>query len=119
MITAHARPKPTNASVWTFIIAVLSAPEQRDRIERLLAAFMGDQNQLFQLQRVPSSSGSFAKSSASLSRFVHRHVDAKPRRTICHRYGAVRPEADLIRAGPARIDASVGDCARGLRACGG
>jgi hypothetical protein len=41
MIAAHARPKPTNASVWTFIIAVLSAPEQRDRIERLLAAFMG------------------------------------------------------------------------------
>jgi hypothetical protein len=54
MIAAHARPKPTNASVWTFIIAVLSAPEQRDRIERLLAAFMGDQNQLFQLERVPN-----------------------------------------------------------------
>jgi len=63
-IAAHARLKPTNASVWTFIIAVLSAPEQRDRIERLLAAFMGDQNQLFQLEKVPSSSGSFAKSSA-------------------------------------------------------
>jgi hypothetical protein len=42
MIAAHAKLKPTNASVWTFIIAVLSAPEQRDRIERLLAAFMGD-----------------------------------------------------------------------------
>jgi hypothetical protein len=64
MIAAHARPKPTNASVWTFIIAVLSAPEQRDRIERLLAAFMGGRNQLFQLEKVPSSSGSFAKSSA-------------------------------------------------------
>jgi len=64
MIAANARPKPTNASVWTFIIAVLSAPEQRDRIERLLAAFMGGQNQLFQLERVPSSSGSCAKSSA-------------------------------------------------------
>jgi hypothetical protein len=49
MIAAHARPKPTKASVWTFIIAVLSAPEQRDRIERLLAAFMGGQSQRFQL----------------------------------------------------------------------
>jgi len=42
-IAAHARPKPTNASVWTFIMQY-STPEQRDRIERLLAAFMDNEN---------------------------------------------------------------------------
>jgi hypothetical protein len=42
-IAAHAKPKPTNASVWTFIMQYLHT-EQRDRIERLLAAFMGNEN---------------------------------------------------------------------------
>jgi hypothetical protein len=53
-IAAHARPKPTNASVWTFIMQY-STPEQRDRIERLLPAFMGDQDQPFHLERVPKT----------------------------------------------------------------
>jgi len=49
MIAAHARPKPTKASVSTFIIAVLSAPEQRDRIERLLAHLWVIKANLFSL----------------------------------------------------------------------
>jgi hypothetical protein len=41
MITAHAM---RSRQMRTFGIAELSTSEQRDRIERLLAAFMGDQN---------------------------------------------------------------------------
>jgi hypothetical protein len=56
-IAAHARPKPANASVWTFIIAVLSAPEQRDRIERLLAALWMVRGNLFTLKEFRRQSG--------------------------------------------------------------
>jgi hypothetical protein len=83
MVAAHAKPKPTNASVWTFIIAVLSAPSSAIASSGCWQHLWVIETNFFSLKEfrtVPAALRSRAPSVA----LVHRRdaVDAKPRRTI-------------------------------------